>query len=64
MCDICNFYKCPPRCPNAPEPKAVFVCSGCGGSIYDGDYYYDVLGEQFCETCIKNSKMEAEYDPY
>ena len=64
MCEECLHYKCPSQCPNAPEPKRVFICSGCGGPIYDGDNYYDILGEQFCETCIEEARKEAEYDPY
>ena len=51
-------------CPNAPEPIAVFVCSGCGNKIYEGEDYYDILGEQFCESCINETKQEAVYDPY
>ena len=64
MCDICRQSPCASQCPNAPEPKSVFICSGCGGNIYDGEYYYDVLGEQFCEECMDGAKKEAEYDPY
>lgn len=64
MCDVCRHTICPHNCPNAPEPKSVFICSGCGKKIYEGDYYYDILGEQFCESCIEDAKKEAEYDPY
>lgn len=64
MCEICLQYPCPPRCPNAPEPPRVFVCSGCGDDILEGDDYWDILGEQFCEDCIDASKREAVYDPY
>jgi len=64
MCEICLRTNCHPSCPNAPEPPMVFVCSGCGNKILDGDDYWDVLGEQFCETCIDKAKGVAEYDPY
>lgn len=64
MCEICLQKPCPPRCPNAPEPPSVFVCSGCGDDILEGDDYWDILGEQFCEDCIDASKREAVYDPY
>lgn len=64
MCDECRHTPCDPRCPNAPEPKAVFVCSGCGHEIYDGDDYWDIMGEQFCKRCIDLAKGVAEYDPY
>lgn len=64
MCDICMKSPCDPRCPNAPEPPTVFVCSGCGDPIYDGDDYWDIMGEQWCSRCIDESKKVAEYDPY
>lgn len=64
MCDFCRRFTCDSRCPNAPEPRPVFVCSGCGKNICEGDDYYDILGEQFCEKCIESVRREAEYDPY
>ena len=64
MCEVCLQTPCNPRCPNAPDPPTVFVCSGCSESIREGDYYWDIFGEQFCENCIKSAKREAEYDPY
>ena len=64
MCNVCLKNPCDARCPHAPEPKSVFVCSGCGRNIYDGDDYYEIMGEQFCEKCISDAKKEAEYDPY
>lgn len=64
MCDICMKSPCDPRCPNAPEPPVVFICSGCGDPIYDGDDYWDVMGEQWCEKCIDDAKGTAIYDPY
>lgn len=64
MCEICLQSPCPPRCPNAPEPPCVFICSGCGDPILDGDDYWDILGEQFCEGCIDGARGVAEYDPY
>lgn len=64
MCDECRKSPCDPRCPNAPEPPLVFVCSGCGDFIRDGDDYWDILGEQYCERCIDEAKGVAVYDPY
>lgn len=63
MCDLCRHYPCDSRCPNAPNPPTVFLCSGCGGEIWEGDDYWDVMGEQFCEECIREAKREAVYDP-
>ena len=64
MCEICRHNPCDSRCPNAPGPPSVFICSGCGLDIYDGEDYYDILGEQFCTDCIESAKKEAVYDPY
>lgn len=64
MCHICRQYPCHPRCPNAPDPPSVFICSGCGDNIRDGDGYWDILGEQFCEECVDRAWKVAEYDPY
>lgn len=61
MCDICKQFHCPAACPNAPEPKSVFICSGCGENIYEGDEYYDLMGEQFCRDCIDGARKEAKY---
>lgn len=63
MCNVCGKDPCDPRCPNAPDPPTVFICSGCGENILDGDDYYDVLGEQFCESCMDGMRKEAVYDP-
>ena len=62
MCDICRQCPCPSGCPNAPEPKAVFVCSGCDRDIYEGEDVYHIMGEQFCERCIQNAKEAAIYE--
>ena len=62
-CDVCLQSPCHPRCPNAADPPAVFVCSGCGDDIYDGDDYWDILGEQFCERCVDDARGVATYDP-
>ena len=62
MCEICGHAPCLSLCPNAPDPVPVFVCSGCGGDIYEGDDVYHILGEQFCERCINEARQEAVYD--
>lgn len=51
-CDAtdCNGYGNCSVCPKGLTQ--VFVCSGCGQPIYEGQTYYDVLGEQFCEDCM------------
>lgn len=61
MCMECLRSPCDPRCPNAPAPEEipVFVCSGCGRDIVDGEDYWDILGEQWCEECIDKSRQTA-----
>lgn len=41
MCEICGQNPCHPRCPNAPEPKEVHICSECLEGIYPGDRFYE-----------------------
>lgn len=62
MCEICHRSPCHPRCPNAPDPPAVFICSGCGHEIYEGEEYWDILGEQYCTYCVDEAMTEAEHD--
>ncbi len=64
MCEICLHFPCDPRCPNAPDPPTVYVCSGCGDNIVDGQEYYEIMGEQFCEVCVESARGYAVYDPY
>ena len=64
MCDICLMTICDSRCPNAPDPPRVFICSGCGEPIFEGDDYWDILGEQWCEHCVDDRRSVAVYDPY
>jgi hypothetical protein len=60
MCSECLQTPCHPRCPNAPEPDAVYYCERCGKRIYDGDGYYDLCDEIWCEECVKDQYHIAE----
>jgi len=62
MCDICRQSPCHPRCPNTPGLIPVFICSGCGEDIYEGEDVYHLLGEQYCERCIEESTRVADED--
>lgn len=53
MCDICLSSPCLPRCPNAPEPRAVYTCEECGEAIREGDEYLDE-NVKVCRECIEN----------
>lgn len=53
MCSVCLSTPCHPRCPNAPEPVPVMVCSWCHEGILAGEKYIDVTGGQICEKCVE-----------
>lgn len=53
MCEICGQNPCHSRCPNAPEPKEVHICSECLEGIYPGDRFYESCGSYVCEECLK-----------
>ena len=42
------------------KDDAVFICSGCGKDIYEGENVFHILGEQFCAKCIENAKEVAK----
>ncbi len=60
MCEVCRQIPCHPRCPNAPESPIIHKCIHCGVKIREGDTYYNVDGEPWCEECIDNSRTTAE----
>ena len=60
MCDICRQSPCDSRCPNAPDPPVAYECIHCDAEIYEGDSYYDIDGEPWCENCIKDAHTDAE----
>lgn len=61
MCDECGRIPHHPRCPNAPDPEEipVFVCSGCGRDIVDGEDYWDIMDEQWCQECMDKARKIA-----
>ena len=42
------------------ELPAVFECDLCGGGIYDGDGYFPILDDRYCEHCMDGFKQYAE----
>lgn len=43
----------------------VCVCSICGAEIYEGDDYYEVNDEAFCEDCMVDTfRKTAEFPDY
>ena len=64
MCEYCHRNPCLSRCPNAPEPPILYECSCCGKEIYEGDIYYNIDGDAWCEECILDAREEAERETY
>ncbi len=62
MCDICRMTPCASACPNAPEPETFARCSNCGIKILDGDTYYNINDEYWCEDCIDERRKTAEVE--
>lgn len=54
MCAMCGSYPCVSRCPNAPEPKPVYVCEKCGYGIFEEDKYYDSPEGYICKECVED----------
>jgi formylmethanofuran dehydrogenase subunit E len=50
------------RNPDPPQEvpaNPVFICSGCGENILEGDWYWEFFGEQFCEYCNDQHRQTA-----
>ena len=62
MCEICGQNPCHPRCPNAPEPKEVHICSECLEGIYPGDRFYESCGSYVCEECLKGMTIDEIFE--
>ncbi len=53
MCEICRRSPCDARCPNAPEPRAIYKCEYCGEGITSGEKYLEYNGEYYHLDCIE-----------
>ena len=62
MCSVCGRNPCDSRCPNADEAPVFARCEICGEPIYDGDDYYDIDNEYWCEECVHNARHTAEVE--
>lgn len=62
MCEICGQNPCHSRCPNAPEPKEVHICSECLEGIYPGDRFYESCGSYVCEECFKGMTIDEIFE--
>ncbi len=39
-------------CRKIDEEKVLYNCIACGEKIYEGDMYYKVSGDTYCENCV------------
>jgi len=53
VCAICLKSPCDSRCPNAPEPKAVYTCKYCDEGIIAGDEYAEINGDYYHIDCLE-----------
>lgn len=58
MCSVCLKNPCDSRCPNAPEPEPVFLCSECREGIYEGDKYFEGTDGPVCMDCLDGKTAE------
>ena len=59
MSDVFQQFPCLVECLKTPEPRQVFVCSGCSQAIYEGEFVWHFMGEQFCNHCIRAAREVA-----
>ncbi len=48
--------------PDGKEPRVCCWCDECGGEIYEGQTYYKIGSNIYCEDCIDDARSEAGYD--
>lgn len=58
MCKECNNTFCVCGCPNYTDfvpglGHSRHTCAACEGGIYDGEFYYSISGEIYCEDCVE-----------
>lgn len=58
MCSVCLKNPCDSRCPNAPEPEPVFLCSECREGIFEGDKYFEGTDGPVCMDCLDGKTAE------
>ena len=45
-----------------PQPVIVTECSNCGQDIFEGEEYYLVDGNNYCENCMEGFRKVGEID--
>lgn len=59
MCAICHQSPCDCRCPNAPEPAALYTCAECGEGILQGDEYVEENGKKYHIDCLDGMNIKG-----
>ncbi len=59
MCEICLQTPCASGCPGADDAPIVTRCVKCRRAIREGDDYFDVEGDPFCEECMRSFRKVA-----
>ena len=62
MCSDRSRIVCDNRCPNAPEPKPIKICSECKRGIYAGDEYYEGIFGPVCKDCMEDKDLNEILD--
>lgn len=53
------YMKCFNTFIKAPK-DTVFQCDVCEEFVYDGEPYWEINGERWCEACIDDAKKYAD----
>lgn len=61
MCYECGSHPCVSSCPNAKR-IVCHKCVNCKDDIYDGEIFYNLNGDAWCEECIDEAKTFADYE--
>lgn len=51
--ELKHVYSCELGISRKPRAR-VYICVCCGQDIFEGDRYFEVMGEQICPKCILN----------
>ena len=58
MCNFCGWSPCHTACPNAPEPKPLYICKHCGEGIFKEDDMLKVEDDYYhLEDCASDAAL-------
>lgn len=61
-CEYCHQWPHARGCPNEPETATIYRCLICNTKILDGDRYFKVDDEPFCEGCVSHKIARIDID--